>query len=339
MYKPKSRNEWVLLTITAAQALLVTALDLYILLTYFDWVTPYVYQVPNSYVVPANFAIVVLGNLYQAVLAWDGLRVKNTLQLYSVYLLNAGLLFFSVMRYRQTKMVTASLQRAEAAGHKPLTNRHINYWKNVEPALLTVTASIGLSWLVQGVLVCLLHREFKWAIYRHIRGSLEMLRRYFTYQVLVVLMRFEIYFFIAFIVLYGLISVHYRQPEFALTMAMIPALTILVILTILFTKSENYLGAIFAIILRLGEITYLLSRILLLTGKSRRANTALKDEMLFFAGTAIALATLACFNAMLCVFNFRKGLRPLLGGYSWNQAPSVFEPVHQHRYSERIELD
>jgi hypothetical protein len=33
------------------------------------------------------------------------------------------------------------------------------------------------------VMVYLLQRELRWAIYRHISGSLEMLRRYLAYQV------------------------------------------------------------------------------------------------------------------------------------------------------------
>lgn len=86
-------------------------------------------------------------------------------------------------------------------------------------------------------------------------------------------------------------------------------------------------------------MAYLLSRILVLNGNGVRSKTLLKDEMLLFAGTALALATMACFNAMLCVANFGKGLKPLLQNSSWRQKPHEFEPINQHRYAERIELD
>jgi hypothetical protein len=58
----------------------------------------------------------------------------------------------------------------------------------------------------------------------------------------------EPYFLIAFVVLYGLINVHYVQPEFGITMALIPALGIQVAMTIVFTRSENVLGALAAIV-------------------------------------------------------------------------------------------
>lgn len=86
-------------------------------------------------------------------------------------------------------------------------------------------------------------------------------------------------------------------------------------------------------------MAYLVSRILVLNGNSIRANTLLKDEMMLFAGTALTLATMVCANAMLCVANFGKGLKPLLQNSSWKQRPHEFEPINQHRYSERIDLD
>jgi hypothetical protein len=67
-------------------------------------------------------------------------------------------------------------------------------------------------------------------------------------QILLVLVRVEPYFLIAFVVLYGLVNVHYVQPEFGLTMALIPALGIQVALTVVFTRSENVPGALVAIV-------------------------------------------------------------------------------------------
>ena len=86
-------------------------------------------------------------------------------------------------------------------------------------------------------------------------------------------------------------------------------------------------------------MAYLLSRILVLNGTGERSRTLLKDEMLLFAGTALALATLACITAIVCVCNFGKGLKPLLQNSSWKQTPHEFEPVMEHRYAERIQLD
>jgi hypothetical protein len=67
--------------------------------------------------------------------------------------------------------------------HEPFTHQDVDYWAKVRPALLTSSIVVGASAVVSSVIVVLLQRELRWAIYRHISGSLEMLRRYLAYQV------------------------------------------------------------------------------------------------------------------------------------------------------------
>jgi hypothetical protein len=134
-------------------------------------------------VVPVNFGLFILGNIWQAILAIDALRMKNILQLYSIAILNGSLFVFSVMRYFQTEDAAKGLQLGEAPGPQPFTHRDVDYWGRVRPALLTSSIILGSSTVVSCVMVFFLQRELKWAIYRHISGSLEMLRRYLAYQV------------------------------------------------------------------------------------------------------------------------------------------------------------
>jgi hypothetical protein len=150
---------------------------------YFNWIHPVVYQVPAAYVIPVQFGLFILGNIWQAALALDALRNKNILQLYSISVLNICLFVFSVMRHWQTMNTTMRLQAGEAPGPQPFTDRSIDYWGKVRPAILTSSTVVGLCTVISCIWVFLLQRELRWAIYRHISGSMEMLRRYITYQV------------------------------------------------------------------------------------------------------------------------------------------------------------
>lgn len=237
----------------------------YVLLEYTNWVNPVVYQVQRSYVIPLNFALFALGNFYQALLTFDALRLKNNLQLWAVCLLNFCLFVFSILRNFQTKDTAAILQEGYALYDRPFTDRSVDYWAKVKPVIWASAILIGVSFVISTFLVFLLQLEFRWAIYRHISGSLQMLRRYLAYQVfsvkrlgkgqlltttqvLLVLLRMEIFFLIGFILLYGLVAVHYVQPEFGLTIAIIPAMMIQIVLTIVCTKAEHTLGASVAIV-------------------------------------------------------------------------------------------
>lgn len=71
---------------------------------------------------------------------------------------------------------------------------------------------------------------------------------FLLYQVLLVVIKLDVYFVIAFIVVYGLVDVHYEIPEFPLTIALIPILWIQLTMTIIFTKRENKPGAIAALV-------------------------------------------------------------------------------------------
>jgi hypothetical protein len=70
-----------------------------------------------------------------------------------------------------------------APGPQWFTNRDMDYWGRVRPALLASSVAVGICTVVSCVWVYFLQVELRWAIYRHISGSVEMLRRYITYQV------------------------------------------------------------------------------------------------------------------------------------------------------------
>ncbi|KAF9698737.1 hypothetical protein EKO04_003296 [Ascochyta lentis] len=342
MYRPRSGFEWAFLGFTAAQAIGTTTLDLVVLLRYFSWINPVAYQVPSSYVVPVNFGLFVLGNVYLAGLAFDALRARNNLQLFGICIFNVGVFVFSVMRYGQTSENADRLRTGYALGDRPFVDANLPFWSKIQAALIVSAIIVGVCMLSSWLLTFRLNREFAWAIYRHISGSLSVRRKYLTYQVLLVVIKLEVYFLIAFVVVYGLVDVHFEIPEFPLTIAIIPLLWIQVAMTIYFTKREHNLGAIAAIVLRIGEIAYLISRILVLNDipHSPRSSTLLKNEMLLFAGCSLTLATIACVNATLCLFNFNRGLKPLLLDSGWKQGRYEFEPIHaQGRLSARLELD
>lgn len=61
-------------------------------------------------------------------------------------------------------------------------------------------------------------------------------------QIYLVLLKFAPFFIISFILIYDLIDVHYQEPEFSLTMAIIPAALIHVGLAVYCVRRETYIG-------------------------------------------------------------------------------------------------
>lgn len=98
-------------------------------------------------------------------------------------MLDACLLVFSIMRYFQSESVVAGLQLGETMGKQPFTNRKMDYWGHVKVPMALGVGVVGTGLVSVLGLSVVLQREFRWVIYRHISGSLEMLRRYVAYQV------------------------------------------------------------------------------------------------------------------------------------------------------------
>lgn len=150
---------------------------------YFHTINDVVWQVPASYVVPVNFGVFVLGNVYLAGLAFDALRTRNNLQLFGICTFNVGVFIFSIMRYGQTHENATNLARNYAIPHIPFMKEDVPFWPRVQPALIVSSILVGICMVASWLLTFRLNREFAWAIYRHISGSLSIRRKYLTYQV------------------------------------------------------------------------------------------------------------------------------------------------------------
>lgn len=141
------------------------------------------WQGPSSYIVPINFGVFVLGNVYLAGLAVDALRARNNLQLFGICISNVGVFVFSIMRYYQTHDNAHNLTQNFALGNKPFVKADVRFWPVVQPALIVSSILVGACMVTSWLLTFRLNREFAWAIYRHISGSLSIRRKYLTYQV------------------------------------------------------------------------------------------------------------------------------------------------------------
>lgn len=61
-------------------------------------------------------------------------------------------------------------------------------------------------------------------------------------------MTFDIYFLVGFIIQYNLVDVHFVEPEFSLTMALIPAVVMITVLSVYFVRHENRIGTVIVIV-------------------------------------------------------------------------------------------
>ncbi|EED13026.1 conserved hypothetical protein [Talaromyces stipitatus ATCC 10500] len=344
MYWPTSRNErWFCWTVFA-QAVAVLALEIYNLAQWESWIRPNGTQVPISYLIPINLSLIMFAVFYESLLSLKLVHDKSNILLLAICISKACVFAYSVMQYLSMEQNTHSIQTNQDMFGEPLVDLSRDLWKEIKPAEMLVPIVIGIATVIVCPVAYRLHKEYSWAIYQCVQGDPKIRFRYRGYEIYLVLIIFNVYFFIGFIVQYNLVDVHFIEPEFSLTMALIPAAVMLMVLSAYFVRYENKIGTIIVITCYLGLIAYIISRIILLCNPTGRGNTPGKDMMLLFAFLALIFTFLAMVCAIYCIVNFEHGLQTVFNrksqiprrSFVFQELPSRYNSA---RDSSRMSLE
>ena len=126
---------------------------------------------PYTRAVPVSLALYIFGMLYELVLVWDGLRLKNTIQIIGICMCNFGLMVYGAVQPIQIKDAVNKLRITAAI------------WAYLLPSLIVIPCVLALGTTLMSFVAWKLYDEFSWTIYKHISADLRMKRRYLTYQV------------------------------------------------------------------------------------------------------------------------------------------------------------
>ena len=132
----------------------------------------------GSKTIPTFLTLYIFGFLYQLVLVYDALRLKNTIQIIGLCLYNVGLLVYAAVQWTQIQdAVNVLLSSPEG----PFIDVAVK--DAIRPYLIAVPCIIALGTVLMSVVAWKLYDEFAWTIYKHISADLRMKRRYLTFQV------------------------------------------------------------------------------------------------------------------------------------------------------------
>lgn len=115
------------------------------------------------------------GYIYQLVLVYDALKLKNTIQVIGLVLYNLGILIYAAIQYDQINDAVRSLVAKGFIRH--------DFWLKVKPMLVALPILMAVGTVIKSFLAWKLYEEFAWTIYKHISADLRLKRRYLTYQV------------------------------------------------------------------------------------------------------------------------------------------------------------
>jgi len=156
---------------------LTSVLNRFIFAEFQESLQPHKKRIANVRTIPTYLTLFIFGFLYQLVLVYDSLRLKNTIQVIGLCAYNLGMLIYAAIQYDQIEQAINTLvadQYIDASS---------DVWADVKPYLLAVPCIIAFFSLVMGFIAWKLYDEFAWTIYKHISADLRMKRRFLAFQV------------------------------------------------------------------------------------------------------------------------------------------------------------
>ncbi|KAG0651693.1 Golgi apparatus membrane, partial [Hyphodiscus hymeniophilus] len=308
MYRPKTLWTWAFLLTTTVQAMIVLALESYI---FAKFQLSLVHGVPNptsdqnKKTIPTYLTLFIFGFLYQVVLVYDSLRLKNTIQVIGLCMYNGGMLIYAAIQYDQ---IQKAINYLEGNGFIQAGNP---IWNVIRPYLLAVPCIIAFFSLVMSFEAWKLYDEFAWTIYKHISADLRMKRRFLTFQIFITLLKFDFFFFLGFTVQFVVIVSNIGDAEKWVTVAAIPVTIIILLLAAFWTRRENKVGMLITIVLFFGGMAYFIFKLARMYSPSRAKDyLPVRKNLTSFAVLTIILIVMTIINACACMANFNKGLKP-----------------------------
>jgi hypothetical protein len=258
-------------------------------------------------IIPTFLTLFIFGFLYELVLAWDALRMKNTIQVIGLCIANLAMMIFAAIQIDQIREAITVLGDANALkpDHQPDV-----IWGDIGGFLIAIPIIVAASFVVMAFIAWKLYQEFAWDILKTIGADYRMKQRFLHYQIYIALLKFDFFFFLGFTVQFIVIVVDKVDPEFGFTIAAIPITIIILLAAAYFTRKEHRVGQVVVILIYHVALAYFIFKLVRIYQPSHREfYRAIRRSMTAFAVVTIVLILLTITNAIICMRNFGAGLK------------------------------
>ncbi|KAK6063052.1 hypothetical protein SCUP515_12755 [Seiridium cupressi] len=288
--------------------------------------------------IPTFLALFIFGFLYELVLVWDALRVKNTIQVIGVCIANLALMVYTSIQVDQIDEAVTILITQNAV-------EDLTVWNDVKGILIAIPCIIGVGTICFSFVAWKLYQEFAWDILKHIGADYRMKKRFLHYQIYIALLKFDFFFFIGFTIQFLVVVGGMAPAEFGLTCAAIPITVAILLCAAWFTRREWKWGMAFILLLDLGGLAYFIFKLSRIYDPVKGTYyLPVKKSMTAFAVITIILIVITIVNCLVCTLNFGAGLKQHLQsapqrGMDKDQASYSMGDVKQSQLPSRMTID
>ena len=295
----------VTLTIQAIVVLVLVSIT-------FRWVSDSVdFDAQRYKTLPCYLALFALAEIFELLMAFDALRLRNIIQLIGILLFHLALMVFAALQVRQTR--TALVQRtaescaetwnyAQCPGSRSL-------WRHVKPLVVTAPCVIAAAWLFMLFWIKELYAEFGWAIFHVVGADRQKKTMYQWYQIMICLLKFDFFCFAGVTMQLLIVVLHKDSAEFGVTIAAIPVVLILLVLCgIALEREIKWLMSI-SLVMMLAAMSYFLYKLVrFYQPESRDPYLTTRATLTVFTVVSFVLLLATFAVGLRCFSDFDRGL-------------------------------
>ncbi|KAG9086896.1 hypothetical protein FRC06_002827 [Ceratobasidium sp. 370] len=268
---------------------------------------------------PCYFAMFGLAELFELVMGLDALKLRNIIQLFGILIFHAMLIVSAGLQIHQTRTalvdpINLQGQRLNPtdscagdgykAGHGVVLfltcSGPDGLYALVSKFLIVVPVILGASLLGMVYFVRELYHEFGWAVFHAIGADPRMKEMYRWYQIMICLLKFDFFCFVALTMQLLIVVLNRSSAEFGLTVAAIPIVLLLLVACGFAVKREIKWLMTCSLVLMLGAQAYFLYKFSRLFIGQTRAQ---------YVSTRATLATVSIIAFLMIFASFAVGLR------------------------------
>ncbi|KAF8478693.1 hypothetical protein DFH94DRAFT_66981 [Russula ochroleuca] len=262
----------------------------------------------NYRTVPCYLALFVLAELFELLMAFDALRLRNVIQLVGILVFHVALVVFATIQIHETKVALVRTPNCDGTVSFVTCGGKGTLYRKVEHLLIAAPGIIAAAWIVLIFFVRALYYEFGWAVFRIVGANPAMKTMYQFYQVLICLLKFDFFAFTGVTIQLLIVVLSKNSTEFGLTIAAIPVVLVLLIGCGFAVQREVRSLMAFSLVLMLASETYFYKLYRFYDPNSEDQYETTRATLTVFTIVAILLLLTTFGVGLRCFTDFGKGL-------------------------------
>ncbi|KAJ2707995.1 hypothetical protein FB645_000346 [Coemansia sp. IMI 203386] len=256
--------------------------------------------------------IFIVAQLFLLMLCWEAVAHKNTIQIIAATLFNVMCLIYSLIQY-----TTFYIRPSSSAGI---------FQKDNDMRILQITTMVvySLCTVAFAMLTWELYQLFGWKTYKKLGANLALRRAYKWHQILLTLLKLDIFFFISYSVQLATLVLRVSDPETWVQIGVvIPGSVVFLVLSFWALKVEKRRVMIVVIIcLGLSPAYFIYKLVRMNVGIDKNNDPYLDSRkyLTFFIVVTLALILVTVYVSIRCYRNFGIGLKEAIADYDARKA-------------------